>query len=120
MLEPGVHDAQLLRAEATDTQYGERLRWVFRVPADSDDVDDMEMSVWSGFKTHDKTKAGMIIEGLGGIRPAKGERLNLKPLIGSWCRLVVVPGNGDFPRVDSVLPSKRVPTGEPLDGYTVK
>jgi hypothetical protein len=115
ILDPGVWDAQLARVEARDTKYGERLRWVFTVPAAGQDGEDTETSVWSGFKTHKGTKAGDIIEALGGNRPGKDERLVLTRLVGAWCRLVVVPGDDDdFTKVENILPTQRTATGQPV------
>ena len=73
-----------------------------------------EMSVWSGMKTHKSTKAGDLLEALGAARPGKGERVDIKALTGRWCRLVVVPSDGDFPKVESVMPTKRDRVSEPI------
>lgn len=105
-LDPGVYEAQLARVEHRDTQFGERLRWVFAVPAEGDG-DPVELSVWSGLKTHKKTKAGDLIEALGGQRPGKGERVDIKALVDRWCRLVVAESDDDWPKVTNVMPTKR-------------
>jgi hypothetical protein len=114
MLDPGVYDARLDRVEKRDTQYGERLRWVFFVP-DETSGEETEISLWSALKTHRSTKAGDLIEALGAQRPAKGETLGIETLVGRWLRLVVAPGEDDFPKVTSFMPARRervdVPSG---------
>ena len=76
MLDPGVYEARLDRVEQRDTQFGERLCWIFVVP-DEQSGEESEISVWSSFSTHQKTKAGDLIEVLGAKRPAKGETLSI-------------------------------------------
>jgi hypothetical protein len=123
MLDPGVYDARLERIEKRDTQYGERLRWVFLVP-DEASGEETEISVWSGLKTHRSTKAGDLIEALGAQRPAKGEKLGIETLAGRWVRLVVSPGDDDFPKVTSFMPARRervdVPAADPFAGAEVR
>jgi hypothetical protein len=110
VLEPGIYDAHLSEIELRDTQYGERVRWVFTV-----DASDATLSTWTGLKTHASTKAGAIIEAMLGRRLAKGEALPIDELKAVPVQLFVkIDAESGSNRIEDVLRAKAKPQPRPV------
>jgi len=106
-IDPGVYDAVVSEVSTVDGEFGEQLRFTFRLDADPD----CEPWAWASRKLGTKTKLWGWFTALKGRPPTIGERVAPRDLAGCRCQVVVGPkktrdGN-EVMAVTDVLPPKR-------------